>query len=234
MATTKKSAAGRPKIGSSHARKPSAPRAGGPRPAGAPTGRPRPAGAPTGRPRPAAAGAGSKKTSRPRSDDAPIRKPKKQSQKASRIAARTDRAASAPQRPKRPSVEIRTQAAEESKELALVIAKAALDKKAVNIEIVDVVGRVDYTDFLVLMSGRSDRHVLAVADGIEEELVRQTPMVKPTAVEGRPQGLWVILDYGGVVAHVFQEEARGFYDLDTLWQDARKVPVSERGPAPVA
>lgn len=206
MATTKKTGPGRPKISSSH-------------------GRPAPRGA--------AAGRGpAKKAARPKTGDAPIKKPKRQTQKLSRIAARTDRAAQAPQRPRRPSAhtEIRTEAAEESKALALTIAKAALDKKAVNIEIVDVVGRVDYTDYLVLMSGRSDRHVLAVADGIEDELGKQTPRRKPTAVEGRPQGQWVVLDYGGVVAHVFQEEARSFYDLDTLWQDARKVPVSERAP----
>jgi ribosome-associated protein len=201
MATAKKTAGGRPKISSSHARKVTGSRAG------------------------------TKKTSRPlaaRPKGAPV-KPKKP-QRPSRTAARTDRAAAAPQRPRKPTVEVRTEAAEESKVLALTVAKAALDKKAVNIEIVDVVGRVDYTDFLVLMSGRSDRHVLSVADGIEEELSKLAPTRRPIAVEGRPQGHWVVLDFGEVVAHVFQEEARSFYDLDTLWQDARRVPVSERAP----
>lgn len=206
MATTKKKdGAGRPKITSSHARQPT-PRKPGPAKKAA-------------RPSPGAAGKAA--TGKPKRGPA---------QKASRVAARSTAIANAPVKPRRATVEVRTEAAEESKALALVIAKAALDKKAVNIEIVDVVGRVDYTDFLVLMSGRSDRHVLAVADGIEEELTKQTPKRKPTAVEGRPQGLWVVLDYGEVVAHVFQEEARSFYDLDTLWQDARKVPVSERQP----
>jgi len=209
MATAKKTA-GRPKIGSSHARKSPGGSAGGPR-------------------------GTTKKTSRPlaaRPKAGAPAKPKKQAkpQRPSRTAARTERAAAAPQRPRKPTVEVRTEAAEESKSLALTIAKAALDKKAVNIEIVDVVGRVDYTDFLVLMSGRSDRHVLAVADGIEEEMHKLSPSRRPTAVEGRPQGHWVVLDFGEVVAHVFQEEARSFYDLDTLWQDARRVPVSERAP----
>lgn len=206
MATTKKTGAGRPKIGSSHAKKPA--------------GRKSPGGAKKAA-RPAA----------PASTKAAAKPKRGPAQKLSRIAARSTAAANATQRPsRRATVEVRTEAAEASKALALLIAKAALDKKAVNIEIVDVVGRVDYADFLVLMSGRSDRHVLAVADGIEEELSRQTPKRKPTAVEGRPQGIWVVLDYGEVVAHVFQEEARSFYDLDTLWQDARKVPVSERAP----
>lgn len=179
--------------------------------------------------RPAPRAGAPKKRSTPRAPDAPPKKPKRPP-KPSRIAAQSARAANAPQRPPRKSVEVRTEAAEASKALALVIAKAALDKKAVNIEIVDVVGRVDYADFLVLMSGRSDRHVLAVADGIEEELSKLNPKRKPNAVEGRPMGHWVVLDYGEVVAHVFQEDARSFYDLDTLWQDARKVPVSERAP----
>jgi len=206
MATAKKTAAGRPKISSSHARK-------------------------VGGSKPAARGP-AKKTSRPlpaRAKAEAPSKPKKP-QRPSRTAARTERAAAAPQRPRKPTVEVRTEAAEESKALALTVAKAALDKKAVNIEIVDVVGRVDYTDFLVLMSGRSDRHVLAVADGIEEEMLKLSPGRRPTAVEGRPQGHWVVLDFGEVVAHVFQEDARSFYDLDTLWQDARRVPVSERAP----
>ncbi len=119
----------------------------------------------------------------------------------------------------------RSVASEAAAQLALAIAAAALDKKAVNVQIVDVVGRVDYADYLVVMSGRSDRHVLSVADSIEDALVRMTPKRKPVSVEGRPQGHWVVLDFGDVVAHVFQEEARSFYDLDALWEDARRVPV---------
>jgi ribosome-associated protein len=163
----------------------------------------------------------------------PAAKPKKPAQKPSRTAMRSERILSsgAPsKRQPRPAPESsRNESQLASQALALLVAKAALDKKAVNVQIVDVVGRVDYADYLVVMSGRSDRHVLAVADGIEDELVRLTPKRKPIAVEGRPQGTWVVLDYGEVVAHVFQEDARSFYDLDNLWQDARKVPVAHEG-----
>jgi ribosome-associated protein len=161
----------------------------------------------------------------------PAAKPKKPAQKPSRTAMRSERISSgAPSKRPRPSPESsRNESQLASQALALLVAKAALDKKAVNVQIVDVVGRVDYADYLVVMSGRSDRHVLAVADGIEDELVRLTPKRKPIAVEGRPQGTWVVLDYGEVVAHVFQEDARSFYDLDNLWQDARKVPVAHEG-----
>ncbi|GAC1569018.1 MAG: ribosome silencing factor [Polyangiales bacterium] len=128
--------------------------------------------------------------------------------------------------PRRVSLEVLSAPSEGAKALAVAIASAPLDKKAVNIQILDVVGRVDYADFLVLMSGRSDRHVLSIADGIEDSLVHATPKRKPSAVEGRQQASWIVLDYADVVVHVFQEESRAFYDLDALWQDARRVPVA--------
>jgi ribosome-associated protein len=125
--------------------------------------------------------------------------------------------------------EVRSEPSEHAKAAALVVAMAALDKKALDVQIIDVVGRIDYADYLVLMSGRSDRHVVAIADGIEEELRKERdalPARKPSFVEGRTMGTWIVLDFGDVVAHVFQEEARSHYDLDSLWQDARRVPLS--------
>ncbi len=110
-----------------------------------------------------------------------------------------------------------------ARELALSIASAALDKKAQHVEVLDVTGRVDYTDFLVVMTGTSDRHVHSIAQGIEEELGRKK--VAPISVEGLSQATWVLLDYGDVVAHVFQEETRSVYDIEGLWLDARKVAV---------
>jgi ribosome-associated protein len=114
-------------------------------------------------------------------------------------------------------------ATESSRETAAAIAVAALDKKAVGVEILDVAGKVDYADFLVIMTGRSDRHAQALAAGIEESLKKKG--VRPVAVEGLPHGLWVLMDYGDVVVHVFQDEARQLYDLDGLWLDARRLPV---------
>ena len=133
-----------------------------------------------------------------------------------------------PDASRRAPVEVHSRATEDAQKTALAIATAALDKKAVNVQILDVSGRVDYADYLVLMSGRADRHVVSIADAIEETLGKQTPRRKPAAVEGRREGNWIVLDYGDVVAHVFQEEARTFYDLDSLWQDARRVPVDTR------
>jgi ribosome-associated protein len=117
-------------------------------------------------------------------------------------------------------------ASDESRELAIAIAVAALEKKAVGLEILDVAGKVDYADFLVLMTGRSDRQVVALAQGIEETLRKKNR--RPLSVEGLPHASWVLMDYGDVVVHVFQDEARGLYDLEGLWMDARRIPV----PAP--
>lgn len=108
------------------------------------------------------------------------------------------------------------------RELALLVAEAALDKKASRIEIIDVRDKVDYADFVVVMSGRSDRQVAAIARGIEEELKVKFG-TRCAGVEGLPQGNWVLLDFGDVVVHIFHQDARGFYDLEGLWLDAERV-----------
>lgn len=108
------------------------------------------------------------------------------------------------------------------RELALKVVEAGLDKKAARVEIIDVRGKVDYTDYVVVMSGRSDRQVAAIARGIEQDLKHKYE--SPCAgVEGLPQGNWVLLDFGDVVAHIFHQDTRGYYDLEALWLDADRV-----------
>jgi len=114
-------------------------------------------------------------------------------------------------------------ASDEAREIAITVAVAALEKKASGLEVIDVSGKVDYADFLVLMSGRSDRHVTALASGIEEALRKRNK--RALAVEGLPHANWVLMDFGDVVVHVFQDDARAAYDIDGLWMDARRVPV---------
>jgi ribosome-associated protein len=115
-------------------------------------------------------------------------------------------------------------ASEAARGTAAAIAAAGIEKKAVAVEILDVAGKVDYADFLVIMTGRSDRHAQALAQGIEEALRQRS--VRPVAVEGLPNGTWVLLDFGDVVVHVFQDEARQLYDIEGLWLDARRLPVA--------
>lgn len=113
-----------------------------------------------------------------------------------------------------------------SRQMALLAAQGGLDKKAIGIEIIDVIGRVDYADFLVLMNGTSNRHCAAIASGVEEALSKAGH--KALSVEGATQGEWVLLDFFDVVVHVFSDDARGLYDLSGLWMDASRVPVPAR------
>jgi ribosome-associated protein len=119
-------------------------------------------------------------------------------------------------------------ASESARETASAIAIAAIDKKAVGLEILDVAGKVDYADFLVIMTGRSDRHAQALAQGIEEALKKRG--IRPVALEGVSHGAWVLMDFGDVVVHVFQDEARRLYDIEGLWLDARRLPVPAEAP----
>ncbi|MBI2895483.1 MAG: ribosome silencing factor [Deltaproteobacteria bacterium] len=120
------------------------------------------------------------------------------------------------------------------KKVALAIAEAALDRKALEVEIIDVSGKVDYADYLVLASGSTDRHVQAIAESIESALEKKRTALLGT--EGLPQAQWVLMDFGDVVAHIFCGELRTYYDLEGLWIDAQRIPVpgdgSARGHAP--
>ncbi len=123
---------------------------------------------------------------------------------------------------KRESSSPSSQGSAVGRELALKVAEAALDKKATRIEIIDVRGKVNYTDYVIVMSGRSDRQVAAIARGVEEDLKLEHG-ARCSGVEGLPQANWVLLDFGDVVVHIFHHDTRGYYDLEALWLDADRV-----------
>jgi len=156
----------------------------------------------------------------------PRRKTISRSKGPSPVAARGPALRKAPlAQPKR--TQPRSKAAPETpsaaRQLALDIVAGGLEKKAVNCEVIDVRGRVDYADFLVIMTGRSDRHVSSIAHGIEEELGKKK--IAAISIEGMTASTWVLLDYGDVVVHVFQEDTRQLYDIEGLWMDASRVSV---------
>jgi len=111
-----------------------------------------------------------------------------------------------------------------SRVLALRAAEAGMEKKAAGVEIIDVAGKVDYADFLVLMTGTSSRHCAAIADSVDQGMSKHGD--HPISQEGK--GSWVLLDFFDVVVHVFSDEARELYDLSGLWMDAGRVPVPDR------
>jgi ribosome-associated protein len=124
----------------------------------------------------------------------------------------------------RPSKSRTDEASSRTRRVAIAIAEAALDKKAANVEIIDVRGKVDYADYVIVMSGRSERQVGALARHVEESLKRNE-QARCLSVEGIGQGVWVLMDFGDVVVHVFHEDTRGYYDLESLWMDAARVAV---------
>src|SRR5262249_46590316 len=91
------------------------------------------------------------------------------------------------------------------------------------IEIIDVTGKVDYADFLVLMTGSSDRHVAAIADAVDDLLGKNG--THSISMEGRSLGTWVLIDFVDIVVHVFQRDSRAVYDIDGLWMEAARLPV---------
>lgn len=111
-------------------------------------------------------------------------------------------------------------------ERALLCASYAQEKKAFNVRLLDVRKISSLTDYLLIVSGRSDRQVQAVADAIHLGLKKDHETL-PLAIEGMKEGRWVLLDYGDVMVHVFQESVREFYDLDGLWSEAEELPVPE-------
>ena len=105
------------------------------------------------------------------------------------------------------------------------MATAAQDRKGQNLTIIQVGGESSYTDYLVIVTAYSERMTNAIADSVIDDMKR-LHQARPLSREG--DGTWILVDYGDVVLHVFQEDARCYYDLDKLWADAPRVPV----PAP--
>ena len=133
-----------------------------------------------------------------------------------------------PRPPRDDQEDLRSHSLEKSRELALAAARAGLEKKATGVEIIDVSANVDYADYLVLMTGASDRNVTAIAQEVEASLALQGN--PPMSVEGLPAATWVLLDFVDIVVHVFQRDVRSLYDLDGLWMDASRVPVDVTEP----
>jgi ribosome-associated protein len=101
---------------------------------------------------------------------------------------------------------------------------AALEKKALDLTVLDLRGIASFTDFFVITSGTNRRQVQAISDGVVEQLKRGG--TRAARVEGFQTAEWILIDYGDFVVHVFDEKARRFYDLERLWREARRIDVS--------
>lgn len=116
-------------------------------------------------------------------------------------------------------------ATERAKELAVIAAKAASDKKADDLIALDVSEQLVLTDVFLVATGQNERQVSAIVDAVQEAMHAEG--VKAVRREGITQARWVLLDFGDIVVHVQHEEDREFYALERLWRDCPVVELPE-------
>ena len=100
-------------------------------------------------------------------------------------------------------------------------ARAALDKKAAEVVVLDLRKQSAFTDFFVVASATNQKQLLAIADAVQE--VMRDQGLRPKHIEGYPRQEWILLDYSGFVVHVFLDETRRYYDLERLWADVPRL-----------
>jgi ribosome-associated protein len=110
--------------------------------------------------------------------------------------------------------------------IALAAAHAASDKKAENIRILDLRKVSSFADYFVICTGNSEPHLKAIGTEIREKL--RDDLGLSAHSDGFPASQWIVLDYHGVLIHIFQAEKRDFYDLESLWRDAPVVPFEDK------
>jgi ribosome-associated protein len=102
--------------------------------------------------------------------------------------------------------------------------RSAGEKKAFDLVALDLREIASFTEFFIVASGANQRQVQAIADEIEEQLKKQSNS-RPVRTEGYTTAEWVLMDYGDFIVHIFEKNAREFYDLERLWRDARRVEL---------
>jgi ribosome-associated protein len=114
-------------------------------------------------------------------------------------------------------------ASKEALKIVQIAAQAASDKVAENLVALDVTNPMPLTDIFLIVSGRNERQVMAISDGIEDKLLENG--VKLLRREGKSSGRWILLDFGYVIVHVMHEEERMYYSLERIWSDCPVVPL---------
>lgn len=121
--------------------------------------------------------------------------------------------------------ETRTPFSDLDEEVRLALHYAG-EKKAFEIVALDLREIASFTEFFIICSGANQRQVQAISDEISEQLKKELNS-RPVRIEGYRSAEWVLMDYGDFIVHIFEKEARGFYDLQRLWRDAKRVELPE-------
>jgi ribosome-associated protein len=122
---------------------------------------------------------------------------------------------------KKTTVETRRKAAPRLPKDVQIAIRAAEDKKAVDLHVLDLRKAAGFTDFFVICSGTNPRQIRAIADGVMEALAAAG--IKPAHIEGYDRSEWVLLDYFDFIVHIFAPETRLFYGLERLWGSAEHI-----------
>ena len=107
-----------------------------------------------------------------------------------------------------------------------LICDTLIDAKGQDIRVLDVRKVTDFTDFMVIVSGTSNRHVVSMAEKVREKL--RDFGRKALGTEGEKPGDWVLVDFGDVVVHIMRPQTRDFYNLEKLWSDGERADVAGR------
>ena len=113
-----------------------------------------------------------------------------------------------------------------AKELALLAARALADKKAKEIQALEITDLTTLADYFVIATGSSNTQINALVDNVEKVLMEEAGE-EAIHREGYRGGTWVLLDYGCIAVHVFSSEAREFYGLERLWRDGKPLDISD-------
>ena len=111
------------------------------------------------------------------------------------------------------------------KMMAQIACKAIDDKKGQDIKVIDIHNVSVIADYFVIASGTNSNQVQAIVDNVEEQLGRAGFEAKQ--IEGNRNSSWILMDYGDVIVHVFDEENRLFYDLERIWRDGKVLDINE-------
>lgn len=111
------------------------------------------------------------------------------------------------------------------KEMARTACKALDEKKALDLKIIDIAEVSTIADYFVIASGSNQNQVQAMVDNVEEKLAKAG--YEPKQIEGTRSSSWILMDYGDLIVHVFNEENRLFYDLERIWRDGKLISADD-------